>query len=328
MSAGLIIGKFMPPTMGHKYLVDFGLEMCGAGLTVIVIGRHEDAIPVLARYDAMRKAYGGKCNVISMMQGELAEEPTPHTEQKFWKDWRWAIASRTGRQQFDYVFASEHYGRRLASEFHATFCPVDIGRRTVPISGTIVRDAIFDNWNYILPEYRATQVKRVAIVGPESCGKTTLARDLAIHFETEWAPEWARGYLESDDGRYPIDDDYAVIARAHAASEDALAQQANKVLISDTDAVCTVVAAKRLNNLTDEIVNTFAKNRKYDLRLLCSDDVPFVADPLRYGGGERQFNMAEFADEYDRLGLPYTVIGGGWGTRFNEAVMAVRKLIR
>ncbi len=37
---------------------------------------------------------------------------------------------------------------------------------------------------------------RVALFGPESTGKTTLAKALATHYKTEWVPEFAREYLQ------------------------------------------------------------------------------------------------------------------------------------
>ena len=37
---------------------------------------------------------------------------------------------------------------------------------------------------------------RIVLYGPESTGKTTLARSLAEHYKTEWVPEFARNYLQ------------------------------------------------------------------------------------------------------------------------------------
>jgi len=42
----------------------------------------------------------------------------------------------------------------------------------------------------------------ITIVGPESSGKTTLARQLAAHYGCPWVPEYAREYLESLGGMY------------------------------------------------------------------------------------------------------------------------------
>ena len=37
---------------------------------------------------------------------------------------------------------------------------------------------------------------KVVLFGPESTGKTTLARQLANHFDTLWVPEYMREYLQ------------------------------------------------------------------------------------------------------------------------------------
>ena len=37
--------------------------------------------------------------------------------------------------------------------------------------------------------------RRILILGPESTGKSTLASDLAVHFDEPWVPEFAREYL-------------------------------------------------------------------------------------------------------------------------------------
>ena len=37
---------------------------------------------------------------------------------------------------------------------------------------------------------------KIVLFGPESTGKTTLAKQLAAHFNTEWVPEYMRTYLE------------------------------------------------------------------------------------------------------------------------------------
>jgi len=77
------------------------------------------------------------------------------------------------------------------------------------------------------------------VVGPESTGKSTLARDLAAHFGTTWVPEYARTLLEprADPGQTaPVErEDMIAIARGQMASEEALARNAERVLFSDTD---------------------------------------------------------------------------------------------
>src|SRR6056297_3724351 len=47
---------------------------------------------------------------------------------------------------------------------------------------------------------------RIAIVGPESTGKTILTRNLAEYYRGNWVPEFARTYIEQLDREYTFED--------------------------------------------------------------------------------------------------------------------------
>ncbi len=49
-------------------------------------------------------------------------------------------------------------------------------------------------------------IKKIVIIGPESTGKSTLAKQLAEHYNTLWVPEFAREYLERKGRDYNYDD--------------------------------------------------------------------------------------------------------------------------
>ena len=52
---------------------------------------------------------------------------------------------------------------------------------------------------------------RIAVVGPESCGKSTLAQKLAHHFGGRYVPEMARAYFEKHPHiNYSIEDVIAI----------------------------------------------------------------------------------------------------------------------
>ena len=85
---------------------------------------------------------------------------------------------------------------------------------------------------------------RIVLFGPESTGKTTLAIQLARHYNTVWVEEYARPYLQNiwDQERRTCEPkDILPIAFGQIASENKLAKRADKVLICDTDLLETKV---------------------------------------------------------------------------------------
>jgi NadR type nicotinamide-nucleotide adenylyltransferase len=165
------------------------------------------------------------------------------------------------------------------------------------------------------------------VFGPESTGKTTLARRLAEHFRTAWVPEYARTLLESR-GDEVRADDMDQIARGQAASEDALARNANRVLVADTDPLATLIWSDVLFGTVSPVVRELADARAADLYLLTDADVPWVADPVRYlpEGGRKFFDRCRA--ELEVRGRRSVEIRGSWDERFRTAVAAVEALFR
>lgn len=120
----------------------------------------------------------------------------------------------------------------------------------------------------MLPEcVRPHFLKRVCIYGPESTGKSTLARDLAKHFETQYVWEYARPLLDVKGGQCH-EADIPRIVRGQIAAEEALARQANRVLFCDTDVLTTTIWSDVLFGSVPLWTQELADKRDYDLYLL------------------------------------------------------------
>src|SRR5688500_989467 len=130
-------------------------------------------------------------------------------------------------------------------------------------------------------------LKKIVILGPESTGKSSLCKQLANHYQTEWCPEYAREYLLKHGIDYSYED-LLVIAKGQIALEEsyqstASSQQpaASDLLFIDTNMYvmkvwCEFVFGKCHKYILDQIVQ-----RKYDLYLLCNIDLPWIKDELR-----------------------------------------------
>lgn len=317
---GLIIGKFLPPHLGHRYLVDFA-RTCVERLTVLVCSLRSEPIPGELRLAWMREMFP---DVDVLHHG--AENPQyPEEHPRFWDIWRDSIRALVPDGP-DVVFASEDYGAPLAETLGARFVPVDRDRELVPVSGTAIREAPLAHWAYLPSCVRPHYLKRVCVYGPESTGKSTLARALAAHFKTVHAAEYGRTFVDANGGRCSAPD-IATIAHGHRASEEALARQANRVLFSDTDAITTTLWSDILFGACPEWVRELAERRRYDLYLLLNVDVPWVADPQRWLPEDREAQFLRWKGELDRRGRSYVVIRGSWAERFEMARRAVDRLL-
>lgn len=176
-------------------------------------------------------------------------------------------------------------------------------------------------------------IKRVAIVGAESTGKTTLAQELAKHFDTVWVPEYGREYTEISVGREAFfdykwrDEEFVHIAQKQVELEDQLAGKANRVLICDTDALATCIWQERYLGHCSDQVAAIAHQRRYDLYLLADCDIPFTQDGLRDGEHLRQWMTNRFREELTQRKEPWILVRGRLEQRLHAAIDAIEKLL-
>jgi NadR type nicotinamide-nucleotide adenylyltransferase len=169
-------------------------------------------------------------------------------------------------------------------------------------------------------------IKKVVVVGPECTGKSDLSAFLAGHFNTAWVPEYARGYVGNLTRPY-VQHDLLTIAHGQLRLEDEWMQDANKVLICDTNLyVIKVWSEFKFGNCDPEILKTIA-TRKYDLYLLTYVDIPWEADPLREHPGERERLFQIYRNEMVNQSVPFIEIRGERDERRKTAAEAVQKLL-
>lgn len=282
---GLVLGKFMPFHKGHEYLIRFAREHCQE-LDVVVGTNRDEPIPGHLRYEWVKKtfAYDPKINVI-WYPNSLPQAPKDENDDKFWADWKHALLVDCHARpvEYDYVFTSEQYGWKLSEMLNATHVPVNVDRSIIPVSGTLIRSNPWENWKYLTAEARPYFLKKVVIAGAESCGKTTLARDLAKLYKTIYVPEYGRDYYEmrnqgSADIRFEHLDDIAI---GHVASTHAAARSANRIMFIDTDPFATCLFSLAYFGKVSDRVLIEMENWHVDLTVVCAPVIPWVKDNLR-----------------------------------------------
>tara|TARA_B100000795_G_scaffold256524_1_gene229030 strand:- start:1097 stop:1753 length:657 start_codon:yes stop_codon:yes gene_type:complete len=172
---------------------------------------------------------------------------------------------------------------------------------------------------------------KVVLFGPESSGKTTLSRQLARYYNTVWAPEFAREYLQekwNNERKTCEKEDLLPIAIGQMKLENKLAKRADKILICDTDLLETKVYSEEFYvGFVDEKLNKAANENQYDLYLLTYIDTPWEEDDLRDRPEQRLEMFAAFEKSLKDNNKPYILLKGDKDTRLKNAVKAIDEII-
>lgn len=316
----MVLGKFLPPHSGHVYLVEFAQQYVDE-LTVVVASLESDPIDGEQRFAWVKELFPD-AKVVHLTD-ENPREPSEHPN--FWDIWRDSLL-RVLPDGVDLVFASEDYGAKLAEVLEARFVPVDPARAAVPVSGTAIRTDPVAQWQYIPRCVRPHFAKRICVFGPESTGKTTLTSRLADHYDTVVVPEYARAVIAARDGDL-VPEDIEAIARGQMASEDAIARNANRLLICDTDVLTTTIWSDVLFDNCPQWIRDAADARHYDLYLLLEADVPWVDDEASFLPEDRRGFFDRCKQALDERARPYVTLKGGWSRRFEAAVRAIDDIL-
>lgn len=235
---GLVFGKFMPPTNGHLYLIDFAKASCES-LTIMVLSLPDEPIAGDLRYGWIKELYPD-CNVIHHTALMPQEPDSPH-DIPFYHAWRDTIFKHAPGIAFDALFASETYGYQVAWALGCKFIPVNTTRDHVEISGTALRNDPWAHWDYLHPVVRPYFLKKIALVGGDATARDTLVRRLAAAYRTAAVCDYAHNFTADlarnlTDGTADMTDtDAPTILRGYLASKTALSRQANRVIFCDAD---------------------------------------------------------------------------------------------
>ena len=176
-----------------------------------------------------------------------------------------------------------------------------------------------------------TEIIKIAMYGPESTGKTTLASQLADEFNTNWIPEFARDYLQEKwNSKQEIcsQDDLIPIAIGQTHHENEALEKANKILFCDTNLLATKVFSDRYFNHCDAILERAAKKHKYDLIFLTDIDVPLEKDDLRDKPNDRENVLAIFEEALIDFEKPYIKLSGNKQERFEKASKIITDFLK
>lgn len=316
---GVVIGKFLPPHRGHRHLIETAISRCER-VVVIVCGKPTDPIPGELRAEWLRE-------LTAAAEVMLIDDRNDENDSRIWAEntIRWL-----GRAP-DAVFTSEGYGDAYAAHLGCVHESVDPARVQVPCSGTAVRSDPFAMWDHIDAPVRGWYAKRIVIVGAESTGTTTLARDLAEALGTVWVPEYGREYSEEKQARGETEwrsEEFLMVAREQTRRENEAARRANRILVCDTNTFATRLWHRRYMGFDLPELAALSSSCRADLYLLTGDEIPFVQDGLRDGEHIRHDMHRWFEQELARQNSPWHLVRGNPDSRISQACRHIHFLLR
>jgi len=209
-SSGVVIGRFMPPHNGHRFLIDFACAYAQE-VTVFVCSLSHEPIPGVLRYQWMKELFP-QAQIVHITE-EIPQAHRDNPESP--RIWAKALLPHLSSKP-DFLFASEDYGWSLAEAFGATFVPVDPGRNAIGVSATLIRENPLRYWEFIPVPVRPYFLEYLTIEAESDNEARELQNLLAKELHTVFLP-----------AEHPNDSGKAQL--------EALHRQANRFLIITHD---------------------------------------------------------------------------------------------
>jgi len=262
------------------------------------------------------------------------------------------IPKAEGKDCFQILYSSEEHGRiflnsylgvtssKISYEF-STFETFTINIQ----NGKIISDKE-DYLESLHPICRRYYIPRIVLLGPESCGKTTLAKKLSEYYETPWVKEIGHDYCEEKlanqpktqimDGDNEVfyqwnDEDFVYISTEQNKLEETLATQANKFLICDTDSFTTNIWYERyMNKRLERLENIHQihsqKVASFVYFLFNPKGIPFVQDGTRDGEKIREWMFDLFKQRLSEKNKLFFIIEGSYEEMENELKKSIHQI--
>jgi nicotinamide riboside kinase len=168
---------------------------------------------------------------------------------------------------------------------------------------------------------------KIAVVGPESCGKSTLAKQLTVLLEGILVPEFARFYLENKAGKYHLEDLIHIHEKQLELEQDALSRGNRFIVCDTTPLVIEIWATEVFGKIPSEISNSHQPH-SYAFYLLCAPDIPWVPDRLRENPNDRERLFVLYQKKIDELKVPYGIVTGQSHQRLLNAYGLIKTFLQ
>jgi HTH-type transcriptional repressor of NAD biosynthesis genes len=324
MVKAFVFGKFLPFHKGHEAMINFALTQCD-WLTVMVCASDNENISGPIRQSWIEKTFQHE-KKIEVRLFEYSEKELPNSSESSESiSVVWANLFNIRFPGYSRVVTSEPYGAMVANCMGIQHIPFDIAKKQFPVSATAIRHHLFDNWNYLPASVKPYYAIKVAVLGTESTGKTTLSEKLAAHFGCGIVSEAGRDLI--DDSNEFCFADLELVATEHAKRIDAAVTGNHPLIIMDTDIYISKSYAQFMFEKKLEVGDAIMESNKAALYLYLNNDVDYFQDGTRLSEADRNLLDLSHRKVLQEHNIPFKEITGNWEERFATAVALVNNLI-
>ena len=161
---------------------------------------------------------------------------------------------------------------------------------------------------------------RIAFTGPESCGKSTLAKWLSEYYDLPLSEEFARAYLSKKTSY--IQEDLDVITSGQLSDW----HKKGAEFVADTEmTVLKIWSEYRFQHVSSYILEAHSKQH-FSHYFLCAPDIPWEPDSLRENSSNRDELFLLYETELTKKMWPFTILTGSLEERQKEVLFVIENI--
>ena len=306
----------MPLHAGHLALIEFASQNCDK-LNVVLCYCSEEKIPEELREQWLKSALNKYAN-INIISFGYDSQVLPNTSVSSREiSQAWSDVFKKMIPEINILFTSEKYGDYMAEYLSIEHFCFDNERSKNSVSASAIRKDPFCYWDFIADEAKYFFVKKIAILGTESTGKSTLAKKLAKQFNTLYVNEVGRDLVKKTE-LCKLEDLYA-IAQLHAKKIEEKKLIANKLLFIDTDLNTTKSYSNFLFQHELKVASWIEEANNCDIYLFLENDAGYFQDGTRLPKNQRDILSSFQKKILVNNSIEYVSINGNWQERFSKA---------